>query len=217
MDFAAYKKFTDSKAAENIVEILKENDIECLLQDDQHSYLKIVGYNQVDFGVTLNIKGSDFAKADKILEEYYSQNISNVDKDYYLLSFTDDELKEIITHPFDWGQFDFQLARQILKDKGIQFSDAYLTNQKNEKLVELTQIKKVSIVMLIAGYLLSFGLPPFGTLIGIMIVYNRNLLPNGDKFYLHSAKDRTQGKIIIGISLIWSLIIISQVILRQGR
>jgi hypothetical protein len=214
IDFVAYKKFTDAKSAETIMNLLQERDIECLLQDDQHSYVKVVGYNQVDFGITLNIKENNITEADKILEEYYSQHVQEVDKDYYLFEFTDKELKDIIANPFDWGQFDYQLAKQILKEKGIEFSDNHLQEKKDERITELSKIKKVPMYMFIAGYIFAIALPPVGMLLGIMIVYNRNLLPNGTKFYIHSPKDRNQGKMILGISILWAATIILRLMIR---
>ena len=214
-DFIAYKKFTDKESAEHIVGILETNDIQCHLEDQQHAYVKIVGYNQIDFGITLNIKEVDFVEADKILEKYYAQEIQNVDSYYYLFEFTDQELKEIIENPFDWGQFDFQLAKQILKSKGVEFGENYLQAKKDEKIAELSTIKKVPFYTIIAGYIFSIILPPIGLLIGVSIYYHRNILPNGYKFYIHSTNDRRQGKIIITISIIWIIVVITNIILQH--
>lgn len=211
-DFVSYRKFTNVDAAKEVMELLTENDIECHLQDNTHAYVKIVGYNQIDIGISLNIQGSNFEKADKILETYYDKDIDQTDKSYYLFDFSDDELKEIVENPYDWGQFDQQLAKKILKEKGIDYSDTYIQNIKNEKTIELSQVKKVPVIKLIAGYIFSILLPPIGLLIAVTIIYNRNLLPNGERFYVHPASDRMQGKIMAVISILLSIIIVLRIV-----
>src|SRR5882762_8223486 len=118
IEYASYRQFTDRESAEEITALLTENNIEYRLQDNLHYYVKAIAAHQIDFAVILNIKTDDFPKADKILEVYYSKEIDDVDKSYYLFDFTDEELKEIISNPYDWGNSDFQLAKKILKEKG---------------------------------------------------------------------------------------------------
>ena len=217
IEYTSYKKFTDQESAEEITNLLRENGIECHLQDNLHHYVKAIGAHQVDFAVILNIKTDDFIKADKILAAHYLKAIEDVDKTYYLFEFTDEELKDIISNPYDWGNFDFQLAKKILKEKGIEYSDSYIESKKEEKINELSRIKKIPVYKLVAGYLLAFFLPPVGMINGFLIVNNRNILPNGQKFYIHSEADRKQGRIIIAVSIIWALIIFWGSIKEQFR
>ncbi len=215
IEFVSYRKFTDRESAEEITALLTENNIEYHLQDNLHYYVKAIAAHQIDFAVTLNIKTDDFPKADKILEAYYSKEIENVDKSYYLFDFSIEELKEIISNPYDWGNFDFQLAKRILKEKGIEYSDSYYESKKAEKIDELTRIKKIPVYKLIIGYALAIVFPPGGFIYGFLIVNNRNILPDGQKFYLHSEADRKQGKIIIWISALWTFLIVLRALIEQ--
>ena len=207
-EFVTYRKFTDISSATSFAELLKQHHIDFKLQDNNHAYVKVVGYHAIDLGITLNIKSSDFEAADKILKQYYVDNLHHVDGDYYIFGFSNEELKEIVDNPYDWGQFDLELARKLLKDKGIEYSDSYISERQQRKLSALSQIKKVPVVKLIAGYLLSIFLPIVSILIGLTIIYNRNLLPDGEKFYVHSPQDRTHGWVMIGISITMISIIV---------
>ncbi len=211
-EFVAYRKFTDIDSAEEICDRLREKEIECNLQDNLHQYVKIIGYNEIDLGITLNIKSEDFPKADRILEAYYLTEIENVDKDYHLFEFTDEELKDILAHPYEWGSFDFQLARKLLKEKGIEYSDDYISQRKLEKITELSQVKKVPKYKIVSGYILSIIFPPVGLITGLLIINNRNILPTGEKFYIHPKSDRTHGKMMIGISIIWATLVVFRLI-----
>jgi len=215
-EFIAYKKLTDLQSAEEISNELTKNGIECHLQDDMQSYVKVVGYNQINPGVTINIKSQDFSKADKILDAYFSAEISDVDKDYYLFQFSDEELKEIIANPQEWGIFDFQLAKKLLETKGVTYSEEYFDSQKQTIIKTLSKIKKISLYKLVLGYLLAFLFPPAGMLNGFLILNNRNILPDGKKFYLYSEKDRMHGKVILTLSIIWLSTLIVGSIVEQS-
>ena len=208
IEFVSYRKFTDTESAEDIVKLFHENNIPCRLVDEQHAYVKVVGYTPIDFGISININPDDFVKADKILEAYYLKDIKTIDKDYYLFDFTDEELKNVVSNPHDWGQFDILLANKILKEKGIGYSDNDIENKKEERIAALSIVKKIPVYKIALGYILSIIFPPGGMINGFLILNNRNILPNGKKFYVHSEKDRLHGKAFIGISIMWIIIII---------
>jgi hypothetical protein len=215
-EFIAFKKFTDLDSSEELLMLLKENKIECHLQDETYSNVKFVGYNPIDFGFTLNIKPQDFTNANSILEAYYLKEIQKADVSYYLYEFTDAELKEIVEKPYEWGEFDFLLAKKILKERGIEISEEAIERNKEEKVAELSKVVKVSKLKLICGYIASILFPPYALISGFLIVNNRNILPNGQKVYLHSAADRTHGKVIIALSFTTTSAIILSAIIEQA-
>jgi hypothetical protein len=60
----------------------------------------------------------DFAVAQRELEKYYRAQIAHAEDDYYLFEFSDAELNEILSKPDEWGDFDYQLAQQLLRERG---------------------------------------------------------------------------------------------------
>jgi hypothetical protein len=210
-EFIGYRKFTDLESAQEICGKLSENEIPFTLDDNSHNYVKVIGYSQIDLGITLNIKSEDFAKADKILETYYSADIESVDENYYLFEFTDEELKNIVANPYEWGSFDFLLARKLLKEKGIEFSEEYIAKKKNDKLEELSKVHKVPVYKFVIGYILAILIPAAGLIFGLLVINNNHVLPNGKKVYAHTESDKLNGKIILAISIIWSAILIFRI------
>jgi hypothetical protein len=65
--------------------------------------------------------------------------LQEVDQDYYLLTFTDTELLEILAKPDEWGHFDCVLAKKPLTDRGHAITDAYTKQLKAKRLEELAQ------------------------------------------------------------------------------
>lgn len=207
-EFVTFRKFIDTEAAEEVCELLTNAEIEHRLLDSSHAYVKFAGYSQIEPGIIINIQSKDFERADKVLDSYYLKQIETVDKDHYIFEFSDDELKEIIKNPYDWGSLDFHLAKKLLNDKGFEFSGDYAEERKAEKLKELSQVKKVSTYKLVIGYIFAIFLPAVSLIIGLLIVNTRNVLPNGEKPYAYTNSDRLHGKIMVTISVIWVTIFI---------
>lgn len=207
-EFITYRKFTDTESAEEVCELLRNNEVEYRLLDSSHSYVKFAGYSQIDPGIIINIQSGNFERADKILDLYYLKQIETVDKSHYIFEFTDEELKEVVKNPYDWGSLDFHLAKKLLKDKGFEFSPGYVEDRKAEKLKELSKVRNVSTYKLILGYMFSILMPAVGLIIGLLIINTRNVLPNGQKPNAYTNSDRLHGKVMIAISISWAAIII---------
>ena len=214
-EFITYRKFTDAESAEEVCEQLREHSIEYKLLDSSHSYLKVIGYSQIDPGVIVNIKPRDFKKADRILDQYYMNLVENVDKSHYIFEFSDDELKDIVKNPYDWGSLDLHLAKKLLKDKGIELSETYVEERKSEKLKELSKSKEASFYKIILGYIFSFILPAVGLIIGLLIVNTKNVLPNGHRLPAYSNSSRTHGQVMIVISVIWATVVIFGMLIKN--
>jgi hypothetical protein len=233
-DLVLFQQFTDIEAAEDFAAELRNNGIEYHLVDhDNDINVKIYNYNTIQIPIGVNIRQQDFTRADEILTKYYEAQVNNIDRSYYLFSATDAELKVIVKNPYDWGRLDFLLARHILTERGVSITDEDIQQIKEQKLEELTQKKHVSQLLITMGYLLSvlsplaaayfskprqgdgvLALPVAPIILGLSIYYNRKLLPNGQRFYIHPDKDRAHAKNIIIISVVATIIYLTYHILR---
>lgn len=198
-DFILYQKFTDIESAQEFAGELKGCGIDYHLEDNNQYFVKVYGYNQIDIAVGVSIKEQDFPKADLALENYYDEQIKEIDKSYYLFEFTDKELIEIILNPYEWGRLDYRLAVHILKERGVEISDAEIAAIKIKKINELSQNEQESNLKIALGYVLALVFPLAGIFIGLTIKYNRKILPTGEKFYINTTKDRKHAQRIISI------------------
>jgi hypothetical protein len=203
-----FQKFTGIEIANDFAKELDRNGIKYLIQENKKSSVGNFEIGTVDFDVAINLRSEDFPKADKILSAYYEKEIEHVDKDYYLFQFTDSELHDIIAHPFEWGHFDYQLAKKLLKDKGETISDDSVVKIKEATIAGLSKTEAASNFKIVAGYILSIIFPFIGIYIGLSIMNNKKILPNGQVFYLHPANDRKRGEQILTISIMWIFILL---------
>ncbi len=117
-DFTTFQKFQDPELAQDILNLLRQNHLECEIEDHNKFFDASFANNRIEASIILKIRKDDFEKADKILNDYYSTHLDTVESDYYLFEFTDEELYEIIARPDEWGKYDYLLAQKILKERG---------------------------------------------------------------------------------------------------
>ena len=145
---------------------------------------------------------NDFEKAEKILEQNAELLISQVDENYYLYDFSDEELYEILLKSDEWSELDNKLAVQILQKRGKAVDTEILNVLKKERLQVLSKPEESQTPWIIVGYIAAL----LGGLIGIAIGYSiwkaKKTLPNGQSVYSYNENDRREGKRIFILGLI---------------
>ncbi|MFP9100732.1 hypothetical protein ACLI09_16910 [Flavobacterium sp. RHBU_24] len=66
----------------------------------------------------IKIQHKDFERAQAYLEQIAEAQIANVPDGYYLLDFTDEELHDLVQKKDEWNEFDYLLAKKLLKERG---------------------------------------------------------------------------------------------------
>ena len=128
-EYLRFKLFPDKSTAEDFAEVLKQNNIDYRIEEDSVVFDPSYANNPLSKDYVITIKQSDFKSASYAYEEYFARQLNDVPEDYYLLSFTDDELMEILSRPDEWGAFDYQLAQQLLMERGYE-----VTAEKTDQL-----------------------------------------------------------------------------------
>jgi hypothetical protein len=212
-EFLSFHTFPDEEAAKDFAEDFEKTGIVFKVE----SVTTILDANIIgasaNTAIAIKIRSVDFEKAHTALNEYYRKLTGSIDKDYYLFSFSDTELFEIIARPDEWGYLDNQLAQKILADRGHSIDPVTMSRLKENRIAELAKPEKDDWGMLTIGYLLissglislflrpSFAYAPHGfviaLLIGSLLAYNKKVLPDGSKVYSYSPGSRKHGKIIM--------------------
>lgn len=208
--FLTFQKFHDIEIAKEIAERLKQNGIEYYLEENPKFFDPSFANNKVDPDINLKLRAADFSKAHKALEDYYSNSFENIEQDYYLFDFTDEELVEIVSKPDEWGHFDYMLSQKILKDRGKEINPEIAELLKTQRIKDLAKPEATDNYWIYAGYFSAVFGGLFGIIIGWTLVYSKKTLPDGQRIYAHSEKDRNHGTRILLIScislIIWVLI-----------
>ncbi|MCI1267237.1 MAG: hypothetical protein LKG19_11745 [Saprospiraceae bacterium] len=205
-EFLTFQKFNDLSETNELCALLKENMIEFELEDNFVRIDPSFSNNDLSKEYRIKLRKLDFEKAENLIQEQTKILIDSVEKDYYLFDFNDEELLEIITKRDEWGQFDFMLAQKILKDRGKEINPEVVELLKKQRLEELAKPEESQKTWILAGYIMAVLGGLFGMFIGWHLASHKKTLPNGDKIYGFSLKDREHGNRILIIGIISTLI-----------
>jgi hypothetical protein len=182
--------------------VLKQNGIHYFIEEDMLVFDPSYANNPLNKDYAITLRRSDFKVAHTAYDEYFAKLLDNVPEDYYLLSFTHDELLEILAKPDEWGSFDYQLAQKLLKEKGIEITREKAEILKAERYKELAQPESEPAKNIVGYYILCILFFPVGLVIGWVWGNSKKQLPDGYKVYAYNDKVRKHGRRIFLISMI---------------
>lgn len=209
-----YQTFTSKELALELTNLLSENNIAFKTEVFDASFNSTFTNNSnKDYVVKIN--PSDFEKVDTLLLESMKEEIDNVNADYYLFQFSNEELFDLIRKRDEWSQFDVLLAKKILQSKNVAFSQELDNKIKQERFSELAEPKKADKYYVIVGYVLAILGGVLGFIIGLHLSSSKKTLPNGKQIHEFTEKDRKNGKEIMFIGIIMTVVSFAIKYLRQ--
>lgn len=213
-EFLIFHKFNTESQAEDFGSLLNVNRIEFLIENISINFDPILSNNEFGKEYCVKIKKDDFEKANDILREKAKTEINEVQDDYYLLSFTDEELIDVIEKSDEWNRFDVQLAQKLLKERGNEITTEQINELKKQRIIELSKPEEGQNVYIIIGYVCALLGGLLGIFIGWHLLTYKKTLPNGNRIYAYSDNDRKQGNRILILSGIFIVIWIIYRILK---
>ncbi len=200
-ELATFEKFNSKIAAEAFGEFLESKGIDYQIQDDSPELdSSFTGNFAKEFRVKL--KQEDFDKVHKLVEQAAAEELEQLPENYYLLSFSETELLEVISAKDEWSAFDFMLAQKLLKDKGREVSDEEMQTLKKQRIEKLSQPDKPDAVVNFFGWIAVFLGGFLGLLVGWYLSTHKKTLPNGQMIFAFADKDRKTGRAMIRWSFV---------------
>ncbi len=229
---ADFKSFQNEAIAIEFAEVLNTAGVYCKISKTPR-FLDTQnwgGSSTPDY--LIRLLPEDFTKANKLLEQHFDASVNEIDKDYYLFSFSKDELLDILYKPDEWGPFDIQLAKKLLLDKGIKITEEDLEKLKRERKSVLEKPEAASAFLYIISwffllisilYLIRKGFrqedfivllfPISSFLIGRHFFRDKKIMPDGEAVFNYHEKDRKAGKVIMQVALIVAFLCVTKFIL----
>ena len=213
-NFLTFRTFSDQQFAKEFTLLLSEHQIEHVLESSgSNNPLLTAAADNEQFYV--KIQGVDFNKAHQALREFYARQVEQVESDYYLFSFTQEELLDLIQHPNDWSDFDYALATKLLKEQGIQEIENTVVLPE-----EIPQNKRPSFTEedLMRGIVTSLFGGFMGAWKGWTVLTDTIILPNGEEEHAYSEPDRKRGGTLfaVGGALLFAYVLISIVLIYKA-
>lgn len=193
-NYSIFKVYPTKELALEFKELLEKEGINSALGDNVPPVDVTFSGSTLEHRYEIRIKQSDFPRAEKILGNHAKNLINQVDKDYYLFEFTNEELYEVLIKADEWNEFDYTLAQKILKDRGKPIDQELLSTFKKERLKTLSKPEGNQKPWLYAGYIFALLGGIIGIIIGYFLWTSKKTLPDGNKVYSYSSEDRARGK-----------------------
>lgn len=216
IDYSTFKRFIHRGEAEDLVLFFQEKGIVCRLKDNTTHFDVSFSNNPMLNDFHVEVASQDFLRADELLQAEMEKHIQEIDSDYYLFSFSNDELLEIVRKRDEWSSFDFVLSKHILKQRGAELDQALIQKSFENRVEELSVEVRAPQWMIVGGYLAAFSviflvfLPefaiPFALLMGVTLRFRYKTLPTGEKVSFYDASSRRHGLIIIVFSILFTIL-----------
>jgi hypothetical protein len=197
-----YERFFNPDQAQPVLAVLKELIIPHEFAAIKQPVDQVIAGGGPAYQYEVRIPADQFEKANRLLRESIQVNLDEVDRDYYLFSFQDFELIEILRKPDEWGRLDFVIARKILESRGKKYTSQELDALWNNRIETLAKPEKEGKAWVYAGYFFSAMGGLFGVLIGLALLQSVKTLPDGRKVRTYDDATRAQAKIILVVSLV---------------
>ncbi|MFT3823463.1 MAG: hypothetical protein QM731_06060 [Chitinophagaceae bacterium] len=215
-NYLTFRSFFNEAAAAETVEVLAQNSIPYKLQKRAKHIDTIIGGDSFDQAIELQIPDNQFENANALLSNAVQIDMQQLGDDYYLFSFTEEELIDIIKKPDEWGAQDVVIARQLLQDKGISYTHEEQEHFKEERLKQLASPEKPGGNLIFAGYILMLLFGFGGILVGYSLWKSKKILPNGQKAFIYTKKAREHGQLIFFLSVaLFTFTIVSKLLRQQ--
>ncbi|MFL9845730.1 hypothetical protein ABS766_15025 [Flavobacterium sp. ST-119] len=198
--------------AEALQQLLQQNNIGCLVKTISSGLDgNFAGSYDKDYEVRIN--PLDRAVVDGLVAQKVREDITKLPKDYYLYTFTNEELMEIIHKRDEWNALDYQLSLLLLQERGVEINKETIQLAEKKRIAELKQPEKVSRGWLFAGYLFACMGGLVGVVFGYILYSSKKTLPDGRVMYRYSNADRSHGRIIMifGLTVIFMLWVLTLV------
>lgn len=227
-ELIVYGTYATIENAESIAGILEGEGIETQIGTAAKMLDTAIGGGTYEDKFILRIHGSDFNKATKVLREQANVDIGTLDSHDPMRSLSKEELLDVIAKPDEWGPENYNIAIQLLRQKGVIVSQFMLNDMEEKRIEVLSERKSIDPMILILGYSLAvaniatifaFQHPVIGltrwmkfmpAAIGIvlarLIIQSRTTLPNGDRIYTYNNTVTRHAVIIEWLSIVVVLI-----------
>jgi hypothetical protein len=195
-------KVSTQDEGEQIEKFLSENGVEATLTKNIGDLDVVFQGENPTNKFEISIDPEDFEKARLLINGINEEALENVPEDYYLLSFTNDELIDVLINVDEWNEFDVILSARILKDRKIEINEEEIAEKRKLKQVDIEKPAKPQTTWMVLGYICALLGGFLGLIIGYFFWQAKNTLPDGKKVYAYCDADRKQAKIILFISAI---------------
>ncbi|RYZ32104.1 MAG: hypothetical protein EOP49_38010 [Sphingobacteriales bacterium] len=214
-ELIVFQTYTDKEQAQRAAATLENNGIAVAVEENLALLDSAIIGQQFQNPYSLKIPGSAFTRAAALLEAHTEIDLNQVDPEYMLLSFTDEELIEVLSNKSEWGIYNYKLAEKLLELRGVQVDTSAVSLAHAEKEAQASIPQKYDLYWIFIGYATAVGsglmpvLVPFifpvacmlSLVIGYFLIFSKKTLSNGTRIFTYNRSSRIHGLIIFILAI----------------
>ena len=202
-DLIEFFRSQDPGALKHVISVLDDAGIAHQVITEEGGFdISSVGSGE-DFEAFITIRTSDHSAARKGLEADSLE--SELPADHHLLSSSDDELIEVVTHASEWSAFDVAHARRLLTERGVDLTK--LEEERDQRIARLKKGKPAPKALILFGWVFSI----LGGLIGLAIAWSlsntKDKTPDGE-FHRYDETSRKTGEVMTKVAVLMLVVAI---------
>jgi len=202
--FIEIKRFVAIDLLKQVTEILEEHQVEYKIEDTRAVFDITFTNSQMNIEYILKVREDDFQAVHELLNENFASDLE-VDE-YFMDSFTDEEVLEVISNPDEWNEFDMAYARKLASKRGIQIDEPAIEHSKEQRAEELKEGKDAKPVVIFCGYLFTLLGGWIGLIVAISLRCSKREVSPDNKVYNYSKRSRWHGGIMLFIFACWLIV-----------
>jgi hypothetical protein len=196
-ELSTYTRFQTKEEAEKFADALQHAGISSKVEVEKNILDKILVGETLDLLFAVKMASQDFEKAKTVEESIAEKELENINADYYLFSFSNAELIDVVTNKDEWNGFDIALAKKLLRENKVVYNavDAVTKKPTYKPL-------RVEPIWIFVEYLLTVYFTMAGIVIGVSTFYAYKTLSNGERIGIYDDYTRNHAKLITVIGII---------------
>jgi hypothetical protein len=204
--FLTFRKSTNESEITAIAAFFDQHNLGYELEDNSLLFDPTFSQSIFNHEYRIKIDPDNFERAENLLMEQARNELQNVASNHYLFGFSEQELLDVIRKKDEWSAFDFSLAQNILLQRGIEFSNAEIAQMELSRINQLSEPATTNGKWITLAYLLAIIGSPIGAFVGWLYLSQKRTLHNGTEVFAYNDYTRNQGRKILRIGLIGTLV-----------
>jgi hypothetical protein len=197
-ELLTYSSFYSLPEAQELTDLLKNSNIKFVVVHEKGLLDKIYIGDSIDPMITVKIPEDRFEEVNALLLSKAQSELTDINPDYYLFSFSNQELTDVVNKRDEWNHFDQALALKILSDRKIEVPKSTEISTDAYSYVPL----HIENLWIISQYIVAILIPYVGIMIGLATLFAYKTLRSGEKVKMYDAASRQHAIIILVLGVI---------------
>lgn len=203
--YVTFRTLYSEEAANQLAQFFEQHQIPCKVGADMRKRDHIFMGGIMDFEYYVQIEPDDFDRANQLLDQEAENELKDVPDDYYLYSFSIDELQAIRSDRSQWSNLDYVLAGRLLQEKKTVIPESPVSSSSVAEIKEPRPHTLLEILLLGLGYALLFFYPLIPVIGGLLIARTKKPVAGGKTQYEFSHPSRVLGYVLSVCGLLFFL------------